>query len=457
MGLNDRHRRVLEVSLPLVASTGSTLVMEFTDRAFLANHSVDAIAAALPAGIAAFFFIAFFQGVAGYVGVFVAQYHGAGRPHRVGPALWQGLYFAAAAGVALAALSAAAPALFGLAGHPPRVAELETVYFRVLLSGAVLNVAGAALAGFFTGLGRTRPVLFAHAAAAVVNIPLDYALINGIGPWPVLGIRGAGIATVVAWAVAAVLLAWLVFRRENDDAFGVIRRRGLDPALLGRLLRYGGPGALQFSLDIFAFAFFVFAVGRIGRLDLAATNIALTVNALAFMPMMGISLGTSALVGQAVGCGRPGEAAEMVTATLQLVYLYVAGVALVLTAAPDALIALFRPRDLAAGEFGAMAETCRVLLRFVTVYIFFDAGYMVFTGALKGAGDTAFIMWSLLILSAGVMAAPLWIGVGVLGKGVFYAWSCVASFVFCLFAATGWRYRRGLWRAMGVVEPSSAA
>lgn len=448
----DRYHRVLNVSLPLVMSTASTLVMEFTDRVFLAGFSLDAIAAALPAGIAAFFFITFFLGTATYVNVFVAQYHGAGQRRRIGPALWQGIYFSLMAGIALIGISNAGPWLFRLADHAPAVQELEVVYFKTLMVGAGLNVIGASLSGFFSGRGRTRPVMFAHAVAAACNIPLDYCLINGIGPWPTLGILGAGLATVLSWAMTAALLAGLIFNRENENTYAVFSGFKIQPSLFARLVRFGVAGAVQFSLDIFAFAFFVFIVGRIGKLELAVTNIVLSINALAFMPMMGISLGTSTLVGLAVGRGQPEAAAEMVRATFHLVYLYVLAIAVLFVGVPDWLIALFRSRDVLPADFLQIAETGKILLRFVTVYIFFDAGYMVFIGALKGAGDTVFIMWSLVLLSAGVMSLPLWVGIVQWGLGLYYAWGCVTIFVFCLFAVTGWRYRLRKWQGMQVIE-----
>ena len=82
------YRQVLRVSVPLVISMSSTMIMEFTDRIFLANYSLEAIAAALPAGIAAFLLISIFLGTAQYLNVFVAQYVGSGRSGRVGAALW---------------------------------------------------------------------------------------------------------------------------------------------------------------------------------------------------------------------------------------------------------------------------------------------------------------------------------------------------------------------------------
>jgi|GEM_PF-4740995 len=84
------YRDVLSVSLPLIVSMGSVTLMQFTDRIFLGRYSLAAIAAALPAGIASFLFVSFFLGAVSFTGVFVAQYAGAGRPQRIGCALWAG-------------------------------------------------------------------------------------------------------------------------------------------------------------------------------------------------------------------------------------------------------------------------------------------------------------------------------------------------------------------------------
>ena len=68
------YRDVVRVSIPLVISMTTTVVMTFTDRIFLANYSLDAIAAALPAGVAAFVLFTFFADTAGYSNVIIAQY-----------------------------------------------------------------------------------------------------------------------------------------------------------------------------------------------------------------------------------------------------------------------------------------------------------------------------------------------------------------------------------------------
>jgi MATE family multidrug resistance protein len=449
---NKPYRKVLRVSLPLVLSMSSTMIMEFTDRVFLANYSLDAIAAALPAGITAFLLISFFLGTAQYLNVFVAQYSGSGQPQRVGAALWQGIYFSLLSGGALAALSFLAEPLFRLSGHPIEVQVLEVVYFKVLCLGAGILIVGTTLSCFFSGRGHTRLVMIITMIGTLFNIPLDYALINGIWIFPEWGIRGAAIATVMSWSLATLIFTLLVFTRENDRTFKVLTHRALESDLFSRLMRYGLPSAIQFSLDIFAFTFFIFMVGRIGKTQLAATNIVFSINSLAFMPMMGFSLGTSTLVGQALGRNRTAEAIAATKATIHIVLGYIFILLILFLFLPQPLLELFQPRHLTSENFAPIISIGIVLLRFVAAYIFFDALYMVCIGVLKGAGDTRFIMLSIGVLSLAIMILPVYIGVEVFGAGLYYAWSCATGFVFFLFATSFWRYRQGRWKNVRVIE-----
>src|ERR1700690_2919603 len=81
---------VVRGALPLMVSTSSWTLMQFIDRLFLMAYSPDAMAASLPAGMLSFVTVCIFLGIAAYVNTFVAQYHGAGHPERIGLAVWQG-------------------------------------------------------------------------------------------------------------------------------------------------------------------------------------------------------------------------------------------------------------------------------------------------------------------------------------------------------------------------------
>jgi len=444
------YRRILKVSMPLVLSLGATTIMEFTDRLFLARYSLDAIAAATPAGIMALLAMTIFIGTTSYVSVFVAQYTGQGRPEMVGRAVWQGIYVALLGTVVLGGLAFCAEYIFALAGHSEEIQGLESIYFRILCLGAGIHLAGGAFGGFFTGLGRTRVVMLANMAGMLINIPLDYCLINGIGPLPELGIFGAGLATVIGWAVITAILC-IAMRRGEHARFrlGTDRRLRLDLWL--RLMRYGLPSGMEFFLDIFAFTVFIFVVGRLGTMELAATNIALNINALAFMPLVGFAMGTSTLVGQAMGAGRPDDVPVVVRASLVLTFVYLAVMSAVFLFAPEPVLHLFQPKDMDPAAFGAVVGMGRTLLMIVVVYLFFDGVSFIIYGALKGAGDTFFVMTSRFVLVIAVMILPLVIGVR-LGFGLYYFWAVSCSFLVVLSVVALWRYRQGKWRGMLVVE-----
>jgi MATE family multidrug resistance protein len=448
----NSYRDVMRVSLPLVISMSTTVVMTFTDRVFLANYSINAIAAALPAGISAYVFIAFFADTAGYTNVVIAQYTGAGAIKRVGAALWQAIYFSAIAWLFMAGLSFCAGPLFRLIGHPAEVQQLEVIYFRILCLGSGIHITGMGLSSFFTGRGVTRPVMIIHIIAMFINVPLDYALINGIWIFPQLGVAGAALATVFSWTTATLMLALLIFTRENDRIYGVIKKFRFDADLFGRLMRFGVPSSLQFSLDVFGFLFFILMVGRIGKLELAVTNIAISLDSVSFRPLIGFAMGTSTLVGQALGRNRPDQAVAAAKATLVIVASYISVLVLLYLFLPEPLLELFRSRDISPEEFDAIKGMGVVVLRFVAAYLLLDGLYMICTAVLKGAGDTRFIMWSIGVFSVFGMILPVYIGVEILGLGLYYAWGCTVFFLCQLAGIAFWRFNQGKWKGMRVIE-----
>ena len=124
----------------------------------------------------------------------------------------------------MSGLYVAAPSIFSLAGHPPAVRELEIIYFRILTLGSGFVLLAVSLSGFYSGRGLTRVLMFVHLAGALINIPRDYVLINGVRYGdkvlvPEMGIAGAAIATVFGGMFIAGILCVLVFRKKNEQCF----------------------------------------------------------------------------------------------------------------------------------------------------------------------------------------------------------------------------------------------
>ena len=311
-GAAGGYREFLGIALPLILSTASWSIQHFVDRVFLSWYSTEALAAALPAGMANFTFISLFMGTAQYANTFVAQYMGARRLTRVGPAVWQGAYVALFSGLLALLPAAFAGELFAFIGHDPGIRAAETQYFRILCYGTGPQVLSTAFSCFFSGRGQTWVVLAVNVVAISVNIICDYALIFGHWGLPELGIVGAAWATNIGLVVSALCFAVLFLGPRYRSEYATLRGWKPDLKLLLRLLRFGGPNGVNFMLDIMAFTFFLFIVGRLGPIPLAATNLAFHINSLAFMPLIGCSIAVSTMVGQRLGRDQP-EAAEYCT------------------------------------------------------------------------------------------------------------------------------------------------
>lgn len=446
------YREILYMAVPLAMSTGAVSLQHFVDRVMLSRFSTESMAAALPASLAAFTLTSVFLGTASYATTFVAQYFGAGRKDRVGPAIWQAIWFSLAATLLLPLFALLARPYFNLIGHEEAVRTLETGYFRILILGGGLPVYCSALSSFYTGRGRNWTIMWVNVGITVVNVWLNYALIFGNWGFPEMGIRGAGIATVAATFCGAAAYTFLLFGSRHAREFSLLSGWRPDRELFGRLMRFGLPSGLQMTLDVMAFTFFLNLLGKLGKTELAASNIAFSVNMLAFLPMVGFAIATSATVGQYLGKNEPDLATRANWSSFHLALSYTTLITLFYVFTPSLFIAPFRPDP-------EVEQLTRLLLYFVAAYCLFDTLTIVFSSTLKGAGDTRFVMIISLSMGWGVMFLPSWIMVRYFGMGVFTAWSfltaCVVLMGFTFLA----RFLRGAWRDMRVIEqaPGSTA
>ena len=445
------YREVLVVAIPLILSTATWSVQHFVDRMFLTWYSPEAIAAAMPAGMLNFSMISIFMGTGGYATTFVAQYYGARQFHRIGPALWQGVYVSLLGGLVIVCAIPFAEPVFSLVGHSPLVQQNEVAYFKILCLGGGAYAASYALSGFFSGRGKTWPVLWVNIATTVVNLVLDYALIFGHWGFPELGIRGAGIATVVAGVFSLLMFFVLLSSGSNNDTFHTIKGWRLEKDLFVRLLRYGFPSGVQFFLEMAGFTAFVLLVGRLGIASLAATNIAFNINTLAFMPMIGCGIAVSVLVGQYLGGDKPDRAQSVVYSGFHLTLVYMLSIATAYVLVPDVFVAPFALRA-DPGGFSEIYGYSIILLRFVAVYSVFDTMNIIFCSAIKGAGDTRYVMLITVILSVFVFIVPVYLTVVVFEFGLMVAWVFATVYITLLGFIFYLRFLGGKWKTMRVIE-----
>jgi MATE family, multidrug efflux pump len=448
-------REVFRVAAPLVVSSLSWTVMTFVDRMFLNWVSGAAMAATFSASAVWFATICLPLGLCAYANTFVSQYYGARRLQQIGRVVWQAIWIALLFTPLLVAAIPLAPAVFRLAGHSTDVYGYEVQYFQIISLGGPAMLVAQAAAAFYSGRCRTSVVMWTDAAFAVVNLALDYFWIFGHFGFPAMGVAGAAWATVVSLWLKAVAYLLLMLQGAHRKSYGTLSGLRVDLRLLRRVVYYGGPSGLQMLLDVTGFTVFILLVGRLGAIQAEATSMAFSISALAFMPIWGFHLAVGVLVGERLGENRDDLAARATYTTLEVAWAYMAVISLLYVFAPQIFLRGFYPEteDLSP-QMVAVRDLATTLLRFVAAYNLLDATEMVFAGAVKGAGDTPFVMRASLVLAT-ALAALSWLGVEVWKFGVYGCWMLITTWVWSAAIIYAVRFRRGKWRSMRVIESSN--
>jgi MATE family multidrug resistance protein len=445
-------REVLRVAAPLVVSSLSWTILTFIDRMMLNHVSGGAMAGAFSASVAWFAVAALPLGICTYANTFVAQYDGSGQPHQIGRVIWQAVWIALGCGFLFVAVAPLASWFFALANHDAETLTSEIKFFQIMCAAGPALLIAQSIASFYSGRGQTWVMMIVEATIDILCIGIDYCWIFGHFGFPAWGVAGAASATVVCIWLKAIVYLVLFLQPRHCERFGTIAGLRWDGALVRRMLYYGGPSGVQMLLDVTGFTVFILLVGTLGGVAAEATSMTFSISSLAFMPIYGLHIATSVLVGEHLGENRDDTAASVTFTSLQIALGYMLFISLMYFLAPDLfLTGFFSHRGTQLGNQQGVREMAAMLLQFVAGYNLLDATQMIFVGALKGAGDTRFLLL-VSVLLASLLAVFSYLSVEVWQLSIYGCWTLIVFW--CLIAAVVYvlRFWHGKWRQMRVIE-----
>jgi len=446
----------MKIAWPLIISSGTFAVLNFCDRLFLSWYSEAAFRASLPAGILFFTLVCGFMALAAFTNTFVAQYWGAGDKEGCARATAQGIFFSLLSIPLIMLLTPFGLWLLRMSGHGAEVLALEQEYLGILMWCGGGMALSSALSSFFSGRGKTAVIMACNLIANGLNILLNYLFIFGKWGCPEMGIAGAGWATVIGSWTCPVIFALIYFSKSVNAEFGTIRNLRFDRWLFLRMIRFGLPSGIHWFLDVAAFTVFVLLIGRMGPVAHIASNIALSVNLIAFMPMIGMGMAVSVLVGQYLGRNQPEYAERMGWLAMKIGVGYTATIGLTFILFPAFYTRIFEGDAVAAVPMGDLLFMVRILLAMLAVWGTADAAAIILSGGLKGAGDTHFVMyfqsaaaWGFLVLGQGLI-------VFVLKQGVYLSWVWTLLYIIILGIGFALRFRSGRWKKIDLLDRRSS-
>jgi MATE family multidrug resistance protein len=405
---------ILRLAVPIVAGLSASTLIGVTDSLMLAPLGPVALAAAGLTGAVALIIYAALYGLLSALSVRIGQAYGAGSARQIPLILRNGLALGAAAGTAAAALMGASFFLLPFLGQPAEVIAAVPGYWAMI---SLFMIPYGILTVFKTSFEAIdRPWLGTAFAfvAVVLNVPLNYALIWGIGPFPALGLLGAGVASLAA-ETAALLLAW-GFWAYAPSMRRLRLRRALTVTEIGASFREGAPLGALYVAETGAMAIAVAMIGTFGTVALAANQVASSVGALLYMLPLGVAGAVAIRVAQEQGAGNAAALRPIVFAALILVTLWQAACALAL------VLGARQIAGLVTADPAVIAAAAGILTVFATMQVI-DGIQSTALGALRGMSDVA-VPAAVSILAYWMISLPLgWVAATWGGMGAPGIWS----------------------------------
>ena len=422
------QRELVRMAWPLAVGMLSFTVMGATDTLLMGRVATEAQAGVGLSATMIYMVVAFFRGLTSGAQSLVSASHGAGSMNRVRQACGSGIMLGFVSGLLATALTLLfANFLLGGLAADETVAQHANGYMTVRALGLPIALFSFAAMSCLQGLGDTRIRMWASLAGNAVNIVLDLVLIFGFGPIPALGAEGAAWATVGGVLTMALFYVWrfrTVIGWPGRPSMRVVRD----------CLQVGLPAGGQALVGALSFALMMALLARIGAAHLAASQIALNIISVSFLPGYGLAEAASILSSRLYGADRFHAAADAIRTARGMALVIMGACALLFVTLAEPLVALFS-MDPSVQSIGCKLLWC------AAAFQLFDAVVAVHLCVLRGLGDTRYTFIMTTIAGWGVMLPLTYLLAWQMQLGAVGAWMAMTVELATLSILTSWRIR----------------
>ncbi|MCL2571202.1 MAG: MATE family efflux transporter [Defluviitaleaceae bacterium] len=436
----EAYKESLNIATPAIAEMVSIALMSMLDMIMVGQLGPEAVAAIGLTGQPRMIFFSVFFALNIAVTAIVARNKGAGDDMAARSCLRMSMLIVIGGGslLSVGAVVLARPMML-LAGARYDTIGMATSYFRITGYGLIFAIMSGAICSAQRAAGNTKITMQVNVVANIVKVIFNFLLIAGRFGFPELGVDGAAISLVIAHVISCGLAMASLFRK---DAYLRIRRsdnwRPDIPMLktIGRVTAGGMLEQLFMRIGFFAYAR---VIAGLGTLETAAHFIAMQFMNLSFTFADGISVATTALVGQNLGKKRPDLSIMYGKIGTRLAW----SVAALLST--TALLTRFHfPLLFAGGDQAVVQITAGVLL--IVVYILpFQTAQIVMAGSLRGAGDTKYVAFTMFITVGLIRPVMGFVLTYPMGWGLTGAWIAIILDQVVRLALLLTRFTRGRW------------
>lgn len=439
------RRRIVSLALPVMGENILYLAFGFVDMIFVGQLGVAPLAAV---GLAFQVLMVLQSLMAAFsMGTMVIVAHHVGARDEKGAqrVVFQALYLATALATVLGLAGAFySRSILSLFRADEEVTTLGADYLTYILVPAAVMVTMFTVTAALRGAGDTRTPLYISIIANLLNIPGDYVMIFGHFGFPAMGVAGAALATSLCRAFAACVLIVLVFSGKAKLRLSLADLPRPEVGEFVRILRVGVPASLEQLMMSLGAAVYAFLVLGLGTSVYAAHRIAFNAESISFMPSFGFGIAASSLVGQFRGAGEDSRAERTALEVWKMAVVFTTVLGALLFLFPEPLVRLF------AQESSVVGMSSQVVRIIAIVQPLLGTGF-VMSGALRGAGDTRFPMFSTSLGTWLIRIPMTYALITFMSAGLVGAWLAMAADVTTRSVLTYAKFRSGSWRTIHIL------
>lgn len=378
---------VWNIAYPLMLTALSANLMLFMDRLLLSRYMPLAMAAVTTIGM--IFTIFQFAGisVASIAEVFVGKYNGANTQKKIGPLVWQMIWFSI-----FSALVFIPVGLFcGEYFIPVEYYEYGIPYFKTIMFFGPVFPLVAALSSFFIGQGNVKLVTVTTILVNFVNIIFCYFFIFGIANViPPLGTFGAALAGGLSISMQAIILFYFFLKKENRIRCATTENKFIFSEFW-HCIRVGVPNAVGHLIEMTAWAYLLQIMVHVDNTHIVALSIGQTLFLLLAFTTDGLQKSIIAIASNSIGAQRLNLISILLRSGVKVHLLIVAAFAIPLLVFPDYLVSMFFDAE-SQYSFEHLMRYAQPICLWVLIYFIFDGLVWVCAGILTAFEDTVFVM-----------------------------------------------------------------
>lgn len=329
--------------------------------------------------------------------------------------------------------------LFG--GAEKEVLHFSSKYFTVTAFSYPFVALYYVCSATFRAMGESRLPFYSSIAMMLLNLVLKYIFIFHMN----LGVMGAALSTLVAMAVVGIVLVVMLHSHHNKVSLSGLFRFDFDGKMAGRILSVSVPNGIEQGMFQLGALLIAGLVSGLGAASIAADHYARTISPLVHCIGGAFNAVTIVIVGQCMGAGKPDEATFYVKHLLKIDYIITTTVAVLFMIFLKPLIALF------GGSAEAQNLAIQIMILYSICSCFLYPSSFALASALRGAGDTKFVMVVATLSMFLFRIGAAYIFVYVFKFGVIGAWVAMVSDWIIRSAVFFIRYRHGKWKQNKVI------